>query len=92
LDLSWAQEVRGSNPRAPTNPCNHLRRLDVRQKLSCDLIFDVPFLRGRWFRHSRQLADRLRQFSKKEHTTDMELWSNSAFCLKRPISDCVKVS
>jgi hypothetical protein len=29
IRLTWAQEVRGSNPRAPTNPVNKLAKLRI---------------------------------------------------------------
>src|ERR1700733_8716809 len=45
--LPWAQEVRGSNPRAPTNPVNKLAKLRIIHSLDCSDFCRYPVTSGR---------------------------------------------
>ncbi len=56
--LPWAQEVRGSNPRAPTNFFNNLRAFSSRWRGHCDVVCDVTPLKGCWLHGSKCLDGR----------------------------------
>jgi hypothetical protein len=66
LQLPWAQEVRGSNPRAPTNPFNDLAdsHIIARAPLCSDFCSD-PLASGGKFDPSRrfELFDLCRRFT-----------------------------